>query len=205
MSLTSLSTVQANKHSDPKAFLRIVPDGEDPSVLPHEDAFRAVQLPKGLLVGPFLALSLGIIALAVTLTWDDVSRSFNDDSLTMTQRIVPLLPVALAVVVSVGLAVLFFAKKPSNQAREQDFLNAYRTARASTRPFPARALKVWTNMAEGSLLIYVALLQLSTGELLVRHNRGAAQPFEAPTQDATFYVWELPNGWKVVQVAKRTA
>lgn len=76
---------------------------------------------------------------------------------------------------------------------------------ASTRPVPAQALKIWTNVAEGSLLIYVALLQLPTGELLVSHNTGGAQPFEAPTKDATFYVWELPHGWKVVQIAKRTA
>ena len=65
-------------------------------------------------------------------------------------------------------------------------------------------MKVWTNVAEGSLLIYVVLLQLPGVQLLVRHTTGGAQPLEAATQDTTFYVWELPDGWKVVQVAKHT-
>lgn len=198
MSLTSLSTVQANKQSDKKAFLRIVPEEEDPSVLPHENVFRPTPVPTAFLVGPFLALSFGIIALAVAVSWYVTSRSSTDDS----QWILALLPVAVAIVV---LALAFFMRKPSNQPNKQEFLDAYRTARASTRPVPAQALKIWTNVAEGSLLIYVALLQLPTGELLVSHNTGGAQPFEAPTKDATFYVWELPHGWKVVQVAKRTA
>lgn len=204
MALTSLTVLQANKQSDKKAFLRIVPEGEDPAVLPHEDAFRAVQLPKGLVVGPLLAISLGIVALVVVLSWDGISQSFGDDSLTVTQRVLPLLPVVLAVVVTALLTVLVLVRKPSDQASKKNFFEVYRTAGPSIQPVPARAVKVWTNVAEGSLLIYVVLLQLPGGQLLVRHTTGGAEPFEAPTQDATFYVWELPDGWKVVQVAKRT-
>lgn len=87
----------------------------------------------------------------------------------------------------------------------QDFFNVYRNARTHTRPVPVQAMKVWPHAAEGSLLIYVVLLQLPSGPLLVRHTTGGAQPFEAPSQKATFYVWELPDGWKVVLAAKRTA
>ena len=205
MSLTSLSVMQANKRSDPKAFLRIVPLGEDPAVLPHEDAFRAVRAPKGLLVGPFLAVGLGVIALAAFLTWDDVTRSFSDSSTSVSQKFFALLPLLTAVAVALVLAVLFFMRKPSDPGSRQEFVDAYRAARADRRPIAVQPVKVWEHSYEGSLLIYVVLLELPSGQLLVRHTTGAAQPFEAPTQDATFYVWELPDGWKVVQVAKRTA
>ena len=197
MALTSLTVMQANKQADKKAFLRIVPEREDPAVLPHEDAFRAMQLPKSMLAVPFLALGLGVLALAVVLSWVGFSQKLHD---------VPLLPLVAAVLVVVLLAVLFFARKPADQATEQDFLDAYRAARAGgARPVPAHAVKVWRNIAEGSLLIYVVLLQLPSGQLLVRHTTGAAEPFEAPAESATFYAWELPGGWTVVQAAKRTA
>lgn len=102
------------------------------------------------------------------------------------------------------LTVLVLVRKPSDQASRESFLEVYRTAGPRIQPVSARAVKVWTNVAEGPLLIYAVLLQLPGGQLLVRPTTGGAEPFEAPTQDATFYVWELPDGWKVVQVAKRT-
>ena len=205
MSLTSLGVGQANKQADTKALMRIVPWGEDPAVLPVEEAFRPVQIPKALLVGPFLALGPGMIAFAAALSWEGIVKGISDDSLPLTQRAFLLLPVALAVVATAVLAALLFVKKPSTPATQQDFLDAYRAARMGTRPIPVRATKIWTNVAEGSLLIYVALLPLPSGPLLVRHTTGGAQPFEAPTYDATFYVWQLRDGWTVVQVAKRTA
>lgn len=207
MSLTSLSVMQANKRSDPKAFLRIVPLGEDPAVLPHEDAFRAVQAPEGFLVfkDAFRAVVLGIIALVVFLTGEDITRTFTDSSTPASQKFFALLPLLTALAVALVLAVMFFMRKPSDPGSRQEFVDAYRAARADRRPIAVQPVKVWEHSYEGSLLIYVVLLELPSGQLLVRHTTGAAQPFEAPTQDATFYVWELPDGWKVVQVAKRTA
>ena len=73
-------------------------------------------------MGPLSAITLGIVALVVVLSWEGISQSFCDDLLNVTQTVLPLLPVVLAVVVTALLTVLFLVRKPSDQASRESFL-----------------------------------------------------------------------------------
>lgn len=207
MGIETLTVKQADKQAAPKAFMRIVPYGANPAILPQDgEEFLARSYPR-LQLMRFLTINWGVLLVVVVTYWVFFSKNLLDESAPWGWRITPLICAVLTLVISVFLTWQWLSNNAAQRREEQRFLDGYRTMRQSNRPVSAKAVKVWSHSVEGSLLIYVALLRWPGGELLVRHTSGAGQvqPFEAPVEGATFYVWQCPEEWTITQVARRGA